>query len=149
SPKPASGMKSPPPSASDSDVRLVSDGTGLDFQVELDRGSQVEKEPPSSHRSGSSRKGKSKPDQVDSGARIVPRDQASASDAKMVPDPAGSGAGRSKRATTPSDSDIRMEPGSGVKSKEGSGARQKEDTLVTEEIDLDAEARKAEEAGQS
>src|SRR5262249_54436103 len=105
-PKPVSGMKSPPPSASDSDVRLVSDGTGLDFQVELDRGAHVEKAPPSSHRSGSSRRGKGKPDGVDSGVRIVPLDQASDSDVKMVPDPTGSGAtgSKNKRTTTPSDS---------------------------------------------
>ena len=146
SPKPtSSGMRSPPPSASDSDVRLVSDGTGLDFQVELDRGSKVEKEPPSSHRSGS-RKDKKKPDQVDSGVRIVPLDQASDSDVKMVPDPTGSGSqhgSKVKRGNAPSDSDIRMEPGS------GSGSRKREDSLVTEEIDLDAEARKAEETAGS
>jgi excisionase family DNA binding protein len=140
-PRSASGMHSPPPSASDSDVRLVSDGTGLDFQVELDRGAQVEHEPPSSHRSGSSRKSKTKADQVDSGVRIVPLDQSSDSDVKMVPDPTGSGApsgSKVKRPNTPSDSDIRLE--------HGSSAKQKEDALVTEEIDLDAESRKAEEA---
>lgn len=143
-PKP---MKSPQPSASDSDVRLVSDGTGLDFQVELDRGSRVEQDPPSSHRSGASRKtgsGKGKGDHVDSGVRIVPLDQASDSDVKMVPDPAGSGVPpvpKAKRPNTASDSDIRIESGSGV--------RNRDDSLVTEEIDLDAEARKADEAGQS
>jgi excisionase family DNA binding protein len=145
-PKPISGMKSPQPSASDSDVRLVSDGTGLDFQVELDRGSRVEQDPPSSHRSGSSRKsGKGKTEQADSGVRIVPLDQASDSDVKMVPDPAGSGVPpvpKAKRGTTPSDSDIRIEPGS-------SGVKKREDSLVTEEIDLDAESRKADESGQS
>jgi excisionase family DNA binding protein len=142
SPKPAAGMRSPPPSASDSDVRLVSDGTGLDFQVELDRGSRVEKEPPSSHRSGVRGKDKKK-DQVDSGVRIVPLDKASDSDVKMVPDPTGSGSqhgSKVKRGNAPSDSDIRIES--------GSGSRKKEDSLVTEEIDLDAEARKAEEATQ-
>jgi excisionase family DNA binding protein len=139
SPRPGSGAKSPPPSASDSDVRLVSDGTGLDFQVELDRGSQVEKEPPSSHRSGS-KKGKTKAE-IDSGVRIVPLDQASDSDVKMVRDPAGSGAGsgaKNKRSNIPSDSDIRLE--------HGSGARKRDDALVTEEIDLDAESKKADEA---
>ncbi len=140
-PKPGSGARSPQPSASDSDVRLVSDGTGLDFQVELDRGSHAGKEPPSSHRSGSSRRGKSKPDQADSGVRIVPLDKATDSDVKMVPDPAGSNAPPApKRGTAPSDSDIRMESG---------GRRGRDDTMVTEEIDLDAEARKADAAGQS
>jgi excisionase family DNA binding protein len=142
-PRPGSGAKSPPPSASasDSDVRLVSDGTGLDFQVDLDRGSQVEKEPPSSHRGGgSSKKGKTKPDQPDSGVRIVPLDQASDSDVKMVPDPASSSTGsgsRAKRGNNPSDSDIRLDS--------GAGSRSRDDALVTEEIDLDAESRKAEE----
>jgi excisionase family DNA binding protein len=140
SPAPKSGLRSPPPSASDSDVRLVSDGTGLDFQVELDRGAQVEQEPPSSHRSGS-RKTKGKPDQVDSGVRIVPLDQSTDSDVKMVPDPTGSGAPKPRRSNTPSDSDVRLEGGSGVKNKD--------DALVTEEIDLDAETRKAEEAQSS
>jgi excisionase family DNA binding protein len=141
-PKPGSGMRSPAPAASDSDVRLVSDGTGLDFQVELDRSLRVEQEPPSSHRSGSSMR-KAKPEQIDSGVRIVPLDQASDSDVKMVPDPTGSGTGsgsRARRGGSSTESDVRVERGSGVK---------KRDDLVTEEIDLDAEQRKAEEAGRA
>ncbi len=74
---------------------------------------------------------------MDSGVRIVPLDEASDSDVKIVPDDADSKVplGQSK-SKTPSDSDIRLEGDS------GKGKREDQD-LVTEEIDLDAEQLKA------
>jgi hypothetical protein len=143
-----SGGQSPsPPPAHDSDVRLVSDG-GVDFQLAPDETGNVApaKGQPASPRSPAPKK-RSKPgpeENTDSGVRIVPLDQASDSDVKIVQDdrreqdanvPLGS-----QKAKTPSDSDVRLEttaPPSG---------RSAHEPFVTEEIDLDHEALKEEES---
>jgi excisionase family DNA binding protein len=149
SPRPG-GAKSPPPKpGSDSDVRLVLDSSDLDFQIDAG-GSSVRgagsksggpKSPAPKSGGPKSPAPKSGPgpagEAADSGVRIVPLDQPSDSDVKMVPTgPPG--------AKGPSDSDIRLEEqtGSGVRKP-----RRTEESHVTEEIDLDAEAQKAE-AGQ-
>jgi len=153
--KPSSGRNK---SGSDSEVRLVMPDE-LEFPGEresssrggssgpkssigkgkskLGPGSGGGKGDPTSPKS-SSRKTKSAPD---SGVRLVPADEASDSDVKVVPSSKDSGV--SKGSKSPSDSDIRLHeagPGSSSK-KKGDGA------LITEEIDLDAEeARHTEEA---
>jgi hypothetical protein len=117
-------VKSPPPKpGSDSDVRLVADGSDLDFQVADDS------------------KSTSKPD---SGVRILPLEIQSDSDVKIVPEgPEDSNIvikGSPKKSG--SDSDIRLHPDKAGQS--GSGLRRKPKSpsdaeFVTEEIDLDAE----------
>jgi excisionase family DNA binding protein len=133
--------KSPPPKpASDSDVRLVMDG-GMDFNAE-DSSARVGKDP-ASPKSPTRRP---KPvEQPDSGVRIVPLDDASDSDVKIKP-PAPSVAEDApvgdQGSRTPSDSDIRIEP-----ADLPTGGRRHE--VVTEEIDLDAEAQRAAEAAKT
>jgi hypothetical protein len=81
-------------------------------------------------------------DKPDSGARIVPLDKPSDSDIKMVPSEDVTLGQQGAKA--PSDSDIRIEPqGSPAKARQP-GVRHPE--IVTEEIDLDAEAQRAEAA---
>jgi hypothetical protein len=135
------GMKSPPPrGASDSDVRLVPEGSGLDFQV-IPEGPKSSGAGASSSKSGpaKAKHGKSN-DPADSGVRIVPFEDASDSDVKLHPD-SGHGesalSGRSASAKKPSDSDIRLED-SAKPSKKGSPEHP-----ITEEIDLDEEERRA------
>ncbi len=111
------GPKSPPPRAtSDSDVRLVPEGSDLDFQVEPEGPKSA---PPGastpSSKSGSknttrsSKHGKTA-DPPDSGVRIVPLDEASDSDVKIEPDAGGeSGVRGASSGKKPSDSDIRLE----------------------------------------
>ena len=124
------GTKSPVPKpGSDSDVRLVADGSDLDFQVADD--AQV-------------RMVEDKAGKPDSSVRILPLEVQSDSDVKIVPeghdDPNVVIGGQKKK--TGSDSDIRLvpeaggPPSSGVK---GKGRPPSEVDLVTEEIDLDAE----------
>ncbi|HBI43208.1 MAG TPA: hypothetical protein DDY78_10185 [Planctomycetales bacterium] len=165
-----SGPKSPPPrNASDSDVRLVPEGSGLDFQVVP--------EGPKSSSAGSSPSGKSgpprsnrpsklgkHPDPPDSGVRIVPLDDASDSDVKITPD-SGRGesalSGRLTSAKKPSDSDIRLEDSAkaGMKSASDSDIRLEDlakpgkkgaaSHPITEEIDLDEEERRADAAART
>jgi hypothetical protein len=143
-PRPA-GPKSPPPKASsDSDVRLVSDSSDLNFQIEPEGSVQMGKAPavPSS----GSQKGKTEA-KADSGVRIVPLDKASDSDVKIVPDDADVPIG-APATKAPSDSDIRLEPHTPVGPRSGT-APGSDPSLVTEEIDLDAEARKAEDSARA
>jgi Helix-turn-helix domain len=165
-----SGPKSPPPrGASDSDVRLVPQGSGLDFQVAP--------EGPKSSGPGSTPSGKSgltrsnrpsklgkHPDPADSGVRIVPLDDASDSDVKITPD-SGRGesalSGRLTSAKKPSDSDIRLEDSAKPGKKDGSDSDirlqdsakpgKKGDAAhpITEEIDLDEEERRADAAART
>src|SRR3954451_5366984 len=120
-PRPSSSKSPPPKSAGDSDVRLVSDSSDLDFAIDIDSDVKVEKDPGS--KSPKPGKSKSPADQGDSGVRIVPLDQPSDSDVKIPPsDSKQSGTKR------PADSDPRR-------------AKERDDRdVVTEEIDLDAEA---------
>jgi hypothetical protein len=145
SPRPrSSASKSPPPKASsDSDVRLVTDSSDLNFTIAPEGEVQVSK-PPSGTGSGSHQ---GKTEKADSGVRIVPLDKASDSDVKIVPDDADVPIGGPK-AKTPSDSDIRLEPHTPTPHKSGM-VPGSDPALVTEEIDLDAEARKAEEAARA
>lgn len=135
-----SGKKSSPPSpspkpGSDSDVRLVNDGSDLDFNIPLDDDQPAPPSPvPGPRTPPTGRKNSKRASQLgsDSGVRIVPLDP-SDSDLKMVPedreDVVQLGGGKPKSA---SDSDIRLEhlPG---------GKRKDDESMVTEEIDLDAE----------
>jgi excisionase family DNA binding protein len=140
SPSPSPAKSPRPLPGSDSDVRLVGDGGDLDFQVDSDV--KVESPPPSpGPKTPGSKKSSSKVDVgSDSGVRIVPLDDANDSDVKIVPDDAQESqvALGQPKSKTPSDSDIRLEqlPPERDKPRE-------DKHLVTEEIDLDAEALKA------
>ncbi len=125
--------KSPPKASSDSDVRLVLDGDDMDFGP----ASKAPVSPPPKVSSSKSRM--SPPAKDDSGVRIVPLDQPSDSDVKISPSsPHDSDIPVGKQPPKkPSDSDIRIEEVS-----RGGGSEQ----MVTEEIDLDAEQRRAEAA---
>jgi excisionase family DNA binding protein len=141
--KPASSKskltKSPPPKpASDSDVRLVMDG-GMDFGLDPDSDVKVAKNPASSPSKSPTRKPKPV-DQPDSGVRIVPLEESSDSDVKLrKPSSEEESAVGEQKARAPSDSDIRIEAQPPVE-----GGQHPE--IVTEEIDLDAESRKAAES---
>src|SRR5262249_50562070 len=145
---PSGGPKTSPPRsprpAGDSDVRLVMDGGALDFNIDLD--SEV-KVPPSGGPKSPSRKSRvAPPEGGDSGVRIVPLDKPSDSAVKIVPTQRPDaavlpGAGKPK---SPSDSDIRLEDVGAT--RKAIPDRGSDDMLVTEEIDLDAEAQKAADA---
>ena len=127
------GLSPSPKPGSDSDVKLVPDESDVDFKIRPDSSATAGKGPPSSAKAPPSRR---KPDSakpgagrktglgpaMDSGVRLVPLD-----DESRRPPP-----------KLPTDSDIRVEfPPAGPAGREGP---------LTEEIDLDAELRKAEEA---
>lgn len=131
--------KSPPKASSDSDVRLVLDGSDMDFAIDTgDSKASVSKAPVSPAPKVGSSKSRLAPVKDDSGVRIVPLDQPSDSDVKITPSAhdsdiaSGKNAGKGK-----SDSDIRIEE------MARSGPV---DQNVTEEIDLDAEQRRADAA---
>jgi excisionase family DNA binding protein len=128
-----SASKSPPKASSDSDVRLVLDGGDADFAP----ASKAPASPPP--KVGSSKSRMAPPAKDDSGVRIVPLDQPSDSDVKISPSsPHDSDIPIGKQpAKKPSDSDIRIE-------EVGRGGSSEQ--MVTEEIDLDAEQRKADAA---
>jgi excisionase family DNA binding protein len=135
------GSVSPAPKpGSDSDVRLVADGSDLGFQIASDSDvKMVDDQNPAS--SGTLKRPKKAAS--DSGVRLSGQ-TGSDSDVKVVGAPTSEPIG-SQPPRSPSDSDIRLEgeptteqPASSVikkKSKEGG---------LTEEIDLDAELRQAE-----
>lgn len=131
--------KSPPKASSDSDVRLVMDGSDVDIAYNENSKAAASKAPvsPAPKKGGSSKSRMGMPTKDDSGVRIVPLDQASDSDIKAPHDsdiPIG------HHSKKPSDSDIRIE-----EIHEGRAR----DQMVTEEIDLDAEQRKAEAAAKA
>ena len=147
-----SGPKSPPPrAASDSDVRLVAEGSDLDFQVMPEE----PKSPAPAASTSSSKSGKTRPSKLgktppegDSGVRIVPLDEASDSDVKLSPD---SGVGESAlagpaSAKKPSDSDIRLDDSAKDVKR---GKAKKGEHPITEEIDLDEEQQRAEAAART
>lgn len=125
--KTGSKGKTPPPKAgSDSDVRLVADGSGVSMQVAGDSGVK------------GSKSGR-KPGKQDSGVKLVDVGHSSDSDVQIVgesKDDIGLGKTPSKSGT---DSDVRLEKQAGVT------GRGPDDSFLTEEIDLDSELRKAEE----
>ena len=127
------GPRSPAPKpGSDSDVRLVDDGSDLDFRIPVEsKAAPAPSKPPSSRK-----KGASKLAGPDSGVRIVPLDDSSDSDIRMVPDGDDVVSLGSTRPKSASDSDIRMEDSKPPR-------RDSDAALVTEEIDLDAELKKS------
>ena len=147
-PTQTSGAKSPPPKkSSDSDVRLVAEGSDLDFQVV--RRAQI---PPPGKSGGPHKPRPSKlnnaPDPADSGVRIVPLDDASDSDVKITPDAgvSDSALAASKSGQRPSDSDIRLD---NSPKNVGAGKRSPGQGPITEEIDLDAEQARADAAART
>ncbi len=127
--KPPSTKSAPPKPASDSDVRLVMEGSDLDFTIDLDHGpkSQRSSSAPASPRPRPTESGK-----LGSGARRAPL-KPDDSDVKGVRDVEDVAVGEMK-PKAPSDSDVRLE---GREPGLPSGGRKLEN--VTEEIDLDAE----------
>src|SRR5581483_201091 len=141
------GPRSPSPKpGSDSDVRLVADGSDLGFKIQSDSDVKVGNEGPKS-RPGSKPSSVRKPGpKQDSGVRLVPMETESDSDVRIVADSSEDitilGSRPSKAG---SDSDIRLEPSSGSGIGMGRPPSSADDSFLTEEIDLDAELRKAEE----
>jgi excisionase family DNA binding protein len=145
-PKSTSGSKSPSPTPKkkgDSSVKLVAD-ENLDFNVADEGAKSSSKSGPKSPPSGSKPASKSpsstgrKSKLVDSGVRMVGQDKASDSDVKLQPGEEEVQLTQSKKKS-PSDSDIRLEDLPSARPP-GKGS---DPALVTEEIDLDAEAKKA------
>src|SRR5262249_26293176 len=138
------GPKSPGPvkTGSDSDVRLVPDGSNVDFVIASDSDIKMVQEPPPPRKSQVKRKS-GPPSTEDSGVRMVPLEGASAA---RVPPDADEASGVLLASAGPrsaSDSDIgrHQEPSSGhsdTRKRKGKG-----EPPVTEEIDLDAELNKA------
>jgi excisionase family DNA binding protein len=170
SPAPKSSAPSPRPTtkaASDSDVRLVSDAADLDFHLELDEegGGPKSKPPDSGSKKTASPDPSSRKSKVDSARKSkvdppMPRKSVlkpsapSDSDIPLLTPDAGAG-----------DSNVRLErdnlSGSNVPVRRGEvkqsdsdvrmegrllEAKRRDDSNVTEEIDLDAEAQRIEEA---
>jgi hypothetical protein len=137
--------KSPPPQAgSDSDVRLVTDGSDMEFQISADSDVKMvdDADSSASSKSGASKtsKPKSTPRAGDSEVRIVPLDVPSDSDVKITEDEEGSVVLDRPPVKKHSDSDIRLEEVTRPAPRADEGS---DDALVTEEIDLDAEERRA------
>jgi excisionase family DNA binding protein len=134
------GPRSPGPvkkTGSDSDVRLVPDGSNVDFVISSDSDVKMVQEPPPPK---SQAQRKSSGPQEDSGVRIVPLD--GDSDVRIQPDEEDSGVLLgSSGPRSASDSDIRLheEPSSG----HSDSRKRKGEPPITEEIDLDAELGKA------
>jgi hypothetical protein len=134
-----SSPKSPTPKAgSDSDVRLVPEASDLGFPEGSDSDVKVVDAPAPVAKKG-----------PDSGRRVKPD---SDSDVKIVPDSSDENTvplGRQPPVRVGTDSDIRLEESdypSGGKPRVGQGP---DDSALTEEIDLDAEIRQAEEAARA
>ena len=125
------GSKSPSPrKGSDSDVRLVTEGSDLDFKVASDSDvKMIDESAPSS---------KGDKPKTDSGVRVVPPEHKSDSDVKIVPSEGDSGSIpiHATPAKSPSDSDIRLQ--STAKKDDSSDS-----SIHTDEIDLDEEIRRA------
>lgn len=150
-PRPST-LKAPPPMvSSDSDVRLVAEGSDLDFHI-ADEPTLAPKSPaPSprgsdpSHARGSSKSKLQPPSKKDSVVRLEPPGKKdNDSDVKLVGEQSpGSSARLTRSSKKPSDSDIRIDQ-SDMPLPSPSGRKTRE--VITEEIDLDAEFKKAEDA---
>jgi excisionase family DNA binding protein len=149
-------QKSPPPKpGSDSDVRLVSDGSELDFKIASDSDvkmvdSPAPAAPPAKPSTPPKRKTGSSKSRLDSGVQMVPLDSAADSDLNM-PD-AGPDSGVSLNKPPPktgSDSDIRLESSPRPNKNLDSPGDGSSDSILTDEIDLDAELRQQAEAERS
>jgi excisionase family DNA binding protein len=134
----------------DSDVRLVAEGDALEFSVGSDSDVKIVGDsgprsgPPGSKPPSSGPKSPAPPKRrtgalLDSKERLV--DIGTDSDIKMIMDEGP--AGKPHRSSR--DSEIRLEPDD-PQHRSGKGTS---DSLLTEEIDLDAEIRKAEEAARA
>src|SRR5207249_2262462 len=137
----SSGPVSPTPKpGSDSDVRLVADGSDLGFQIASDSDVKMVDEQGSP---SSSVLKKTKRPAGDSGVRLQ---TGSDSDVKVVGAPTSEPIGQPPRA--PSDSDIRLEADPTTEQPASSVIKKKTgpDSVGTEEIDLDAELRQAEQS---
>jgi excisionase family DNA binding protein len=158
----SSGPVSPQPKpGSDSDVRLVADGSDLGFQVSSDSdvkvveepgptSSQTVKPPASKPPSSRRKKGPMVDSGSDSGVRLAGIEEPSDSDVKILPAGAEDSASvrlGEKPPGTGSDSDVRLDPNSPTPRKEKVG--RDSDSMLTEEIDLDAELRQAEQAAKT
>ncbi|HLN27817.1 MAG TPA: helix-turn-helix domain-containing protein [Gemmataceae bacterium] len=136
------GPKSPTPKpGSDSDVRLVADGSDLGFKVQSDSDVKVEGTGGSKPKSSVRKPG---PKQ-DSGVKLVPMDTKSDSDVKIVADSTEDITILGPSSKPGSDSDIKLDS-SGSGSDVIQPGSNPDDSFLTEEIDLDAELRKAEES---
>lgn len=128
--------------ASDSDVRLVPQTSDLEFKLAPDSKVRLGDSPAPSPKSSK----RVKDGSGESGVKLVRSEAGSSdSDVKIVPDsddiiPIATQKPKSKG----SDSDIRIEPASGPASGVGLKKGSPEDSVLTEEIDLDAELKKAE-----
>jgi hypothetical protein len=146
--KPASTKPALPKAGSDSDVRLVADGSDLGFQIADSDIKMVEESgPPSKANKPPSSKKMPKPttsvEGPDSGVRLIPLEEKSDSDIKLVGDSDENQVLLSEALSkSASDSDIRLEHDSGPSPK---GQQKVKRDSHTEEIDLDAELKKAEE----
>lgn len=138
------GPKSPVPH-SDSDVRLVTNDAGIDFQIEMDSDVKLVDSPGSGAAKPAAGPGKgpdsskrkmpeTAPSPPDSGVRLVPMD--SDSDVRITDGSDDSVLLGATPERTNADSDIRLEMDKGSDSGEG--------MLATEEIDLDEEIRRKE-----
>jgi excisionase family DNA binding protein len=141
------GPRSPSPKpGSDSDVRLVADGSDLGFKIQSDSDVKVASEGPKSKPGPKSSSVRKPGRKEDSGVRLVPMETESDSDVRIVSDSTEDITILGPRSKAGSDSDIRLEPSSA--SGIGMGrppSSSPDDSFLTEEIDLDAELRKAEE----
>jgi excisionase family DNA binding protein len=145
------GGKSPPPKpGSDSDVRLVADGSDLDFQIASDSDVKMvdappiapPSPPPTTAATPPKRKTGSGKSRLDSGVQMVPLESGTDSDVKKAD--SGVSLGKSPPPKKGSDSDIRLD----AASARPASTEDSSDSVVTDEIDLDAELRKAAESGQ-
>jgi hypothetical protein len=140
-----SGPRTPGPKSptakpgSDSDVRLVPDAGKMAFEVSSDSDIKLVEDPGSPSKSGKRRPTGTK---ADSGVKLVPMDSGPQSPVRRTAEnPEDSAVLGASPMKTSSDSDVRLEAPSDRPGRKG-GA---EDSFLTEEIDLDAEMRKAEE----
>src|SRR5262249_35778364 len=81
--KPGSPKPAAPKSGSDSDVRLIADGSDLEFQIASDSDVKMIEEPAPAASGSAARKATPKPEQPDSGVRLIPLDEPSDSDVKI------------------------------------------------------------------
>jgi hypothetical protein len=136
------GPKSPTSKpGSDSDVRLVPDGSNVAFAVSKD--SDIKLVDDSATMSKSGKKPASGPKE-DSGVKLVPLDAGPQSPVRLTPDDSAALGAPPSRSS--SDSDVRLEAPSDRPGRKSGAGRAPEDSFLTEEIDLDAEMKKAAEA---
>ena len=125
------GRTPTPKAGSDSDVRLVAEGGGVSFRLSDSKATGQGSGPKSGPKSGASPK---------SSVRKPGVKPASDSDVKIVGDSSEDVALGGKPTRKGSDSDVRLD----LRSAKAKGP---DDSFLTEEIDLDAEIKKAEKAG--